>query len=338
MNGLPSKILIISEVGSTHDGSFGIAKNLIKATADCGADSVKFQTHIAEAETLKNAPMPPYFKGEPRYEYFKRTAFTRTQWEELKLFSENLGLDFLSSPFSLEAVALLEDIGIKKYKIPSGEVTNVPLLEETARTGKPVLLSSGMSSWDDLDRAVNTILKHHDKIVVMQCTSEYPCPYKEVGLNVMQEMRERYQLPVGLSDHTLTNYASYTAASLGAVVIEKHFTLSRRMYGSDAQHSLEPDQMSDMVNGIRAIEVMLTSKVNKNDSRKFSEMKNIFEKSIVSIVEIPADTLITQEMIGYKKPGTGIPAADSHKVLGRVTARFIDKNSLIQETDLQADQ
>jgi N-acetylneuraminate synthase len=150
-------VLLIAEVGSVHDGSFGNAKCLIDVAAECGADAVKFQTHIAEAETLRDAPMPPYFTGEPRFEYFQRTVFNEAQWRELKAHCQARGVEFLSSPFSVEAVELLEEVGIERYKIPSGEVTNLPYLEHIAQTGKPVLLSSGMSSWAELDEAVNTI-------------------------------------------------------------------------------------------------------------------------------------------------------------------------------------
>jgi len=328
------RTLIVAEIGSTHDGSFGNARCLIDAAAECGVDAVKFQTHIAEAETLPDAPMPPYFKGEPRFEYFRRTAFTRAQWTDLKTHAESQGLVFLSSPFSVEAVELLEEIGIRQYKVPSGEVTNLPMLEMIAQIRKPVLLSSGMSSWAELGKAVNTILKYHNRLTVLQCTSEYPCPYEQVGLNVMLQMRERYGLPVGLSDHTLTNYAAFAAVTLGATVIEKHLTLSRRMYGSDARHSLEPDELTDLVRGIRAIEIMLSSKVDKDGISRFAVMKETFEKSIVSLVDIPEGIVITETMIGIKKPGTGIPAKRFGEVVGKRTRRHIPKDTLIREDDL----
>ena len=155
------RCFIIAEVGSSHDGSFGNAQKLVELAAQCGADAVKFQTHIAAAETLREAPMPPYFKGEPRYDYFERTAFTRQQWQMLKSHCEASAIEFLSSPFSIEAVELLESIGVARYKVPSGEVTNLPLLEAIAETGKLVLLSSGMSSWSELDEAVSVIRRKH---------------------------------------------------------------------------------------------------------------------------------------------------------------------------------
>jgi N,N'-diacetyllegionaminate synthase len=327
--------LIIAEVGSVHDGSFGNACRLVDVAAECGGDVAKFQTHIAAAETLRDAPMPPYFKGEPRYDYFERTAFTREEWQGLKFHCEERAIEFLSSPFSIEAVELLESIGVARYKVPSGEVTNLPLLEAIAETGKPVLLSSGMSSWSELDEAVNVIRRKHEHLTLLQCTSEYPCPYEEVGLNVMLEMRDRYGVSVGLSDHTLTSYASLAAVVLGASVIEKHVTFSRLMYGSDAKHSMEPAEFAELVRGIRAVETMLGSRLDKDAAAtRLQEMKGIFEKSVVSLVDIEVRTLITADMVGVKKPGTGIPASRLPEVIGKRAARSIRKDKLILEPDL----
>ena len=332
---MKKNVEIIAEIGSVHDGSFGNALKLIELAAECGADVVKFQTHIAEAETLKDAPMPPFFKGEPRYEYFERTGFTNNQWQELKDKCKKQEIEFLSSPFSIEAVALLEKLGSKQYKVPSGEVTNLPLLKVIAGTKKPVLLSSGMSSWNELDDAVKLLQNYHDNITVLQCTTEYPCPYEKVGLNVMLEMKERYNLAVGFSDHTLTSYSAFTAVTLGASVIEKHLTFNRKMYGSDAKHSLEPREFSDMVKGIRAIETILSSKVDKNEmANRMSVMKEVFQKSIVSVVDISQGTIITGEMIGFKKPGTGIPANQIKRVLGKMSNKKIQKNTLIKLKDI----
>jgi N-acetylneuraminate synthase len=316
-------VLILAEVGSVHDGSFGNAGRLIAAAAGCGADAVKFQTHIAQAETLPDAPMPPYFKGEPRLQYFERTGFSLEQWRGLKAQCEEQEVEFISSPFSLEAVELLEAAGVARYKIPSGEVTNLPLLAAVAATGKPVILSSGMSSWAELDQAVEALRRGTGELTVLQCTSEYPCPYEEVGLNVMLEMRERYGLPVGLSDHTLTSYACLAAVTLGATVIEKHFTFSRLMYGSDAAHSMEPMEFADLVKGVRAVETMLASPVDKDRVERFSQMKLIFQKSVVSLTPIAAGQVLTAATLGVKKPGTGLAPARLAEIIGLTAARDI---------------
>lgn len=335
MTKTPHKTMIIAEVGSVHDGSEGNAIKLIEAAAGCGVDAVKFQTHIPEAETLPDAPMPPYFKGEPRFEYFKRTGFTLDQWRQFKRVCDSLGIIFLSSPFSEAAVDLLEQMGMAQYKIPSGEVTNLPMLEKIARLGKPILLSSGMSSWDELDQAVAAIQKYEAPLTLLQCTSQYPCPYEKVGLNVMVEMKQRYGLPVGLSDHTLTTYSSFAAVTLGATVIEKHLTFSRLMYGSDARHSLEPGEMADLVQGIRAIDVMVSSQVDKDDLSPYAEMKRIFEKSLVAKVDIPEGTVLTRDLIGIKKPGTGISASRLSEFLGKTVKRNIPVDKLVQEEDFE---
>ena len=333
--GRERRVFVIAEVGMNHDGSFGNACRLIDAAADCGVDAVKFQTHLADAETLPEAPSPPYFSAESRYAYFTRTAFSLDEWRRLKAHCGSAGVEFLSSPFSLEAVALLEQVGVSRYKIPSGEVTNLPLMEAIARTGKPILLSSGMSSWAELDAAVQAIRRHHDRLTVLQCTSEYPCPDERVGLNVMQEIRARYHRPFGLSDHTLSPYAAFAAVTLGATVIEKHFTLSRLVYGSDAKHSLEPPEFVELVRGIRSIERMLASPVDKDDTSRFKEIKRIFEKSLVARRDIPAGSRITEEMLCVKKPGTGISASRYRQVMGRRARRAIAASSVLRDADVE---
>lgn len=327
-------VTIIAEVGSVHDGSFGNALKLIDLAADLGADAIKFQTHIAEAETLRDAPMPPYFKGEPRYEYFRRTGFTLEQWRALKAHADRLSVVFLSSPFSIEAVAWLEQIGVEAYKIPSGEVSNLPLLQAVAATGRPVLLSSGMSNWAELDAAVAAIRNMHGRLTVLQCSSIYPCPDDRVGLNVLAEMRDRWGLPVGYSDHTLDNHACFAAVALGASVVEKHLTFSRSMYGSDARHSAEPAQFADLVRGVHAITTMCAAQVVKDDLTPYQEMKAIFEKSVVTVVDIAAGTILQPGMLAVKKPGTGVPASRLNEVVGRPTVRDLAADQLVGEDDI----
>ena len=329
------RVLVIAEVGSVHDGSFGNALHLIDAASASGADAVKFQTHIAEAETLPDAPSPSYFTSESRIEYFTRTAFSLDQWRRLKAHCDERHVMFLSSPFSAEAVDLLEQVGLERYKIPSGEISNVPLLEKIAALRKPVILSSGMSSWDELDRAVAAVRRFHNDIALLNCTSEYPCPDEHVGLNVFDEMRARYGVAVGLSDHTMAPYAALAAVALGATIIEKHFTFSRLMYGSDARHSMEPGEFADMVRGIRAIERMRSAPVDKRDVSRFSGMKRIFEKSIVARSDIAPGTVITEQMLAFKKPGDGIPAAAVSEVVGRRAVRLIRNNTRVQRRDFQ---
>jgi N,N'-diacetyllegionaminate synthase len=325
---------IIAEIGSVHDGSFGNACKLIEAAAAAGADTVKFQTHIAEAETLADAPAPAYFKGEPRFQYFIRTGFDENQWKALAAHAGGCGVEFMSSPFSIEAVDLLERVGVSLYKVPSGEVSNIPLLEHLAQVGKPVLLSSGMSNWAELDAAVE-VLKPKVPLTVLQCTSTYPCTPDRVGLNVIGEMRGRYGVAVGYSDHTLGAAAAIAAAALGATVVEKHFTFSKLMYGSDAKHSMEPMEFTSLCAALRETWAMIEHPVDKNDLGPYLDMKRIFEKSIVSRVPIAAGAMIGPGMLAFKKPGDGIPAARYRDITGRRAVRDLPADHTLGEEDLQ---
>jgi N,N'-diacetyllegionaminate synthase len=325
-------VLIVAEAGMTHDGNLGNAIRMAEVAAGCGADVVKFQLHDAPSETTRDAPSPPYFEDEPRFEYFARTAFSDEQWGELNQACGRLGIEFLCSAFSLEALARLERLGVQRHKIPSGEVTNLELVRAAAATRKPVLLSSGMSSWSELDEAVVAV---GENVTVLQCTSAYPTPPERVGLNVLGELRARYGRPVGLSDHTLGPYAALAAVALGATVVEKHFTLSREMYGPDATLAAEPDELEDLVGAIREIETMLANPVDKNDLGPLVGMKQIFEKSVVSVEDIPAGTVLSGEMLAAKKPGTGIPARRLHEVVGRRARRDIPADTVLTEADVE---
>lgn len=314
------KTMLIAEIGSVHDGSFGNARKIIELANTCGADAVKFQTHIAVAESLPGAPSPSYFSNESRINYFKRTGFTVQQWYELKELADSIGIIFMSSPFSIEAADILESIDMSVYKIPSGEITNIPLLERIATFKKPVLLSSGMSNWVELDSAVS-VFKDKCDLTVMQCSSVYPCPPEKIGLNILQEIQQRYGCAVGFSDHSLGLAAPIAAAALGASVIEKHFTFSKFMYGSDAQHSMEPDEFRILASELKDAWMMFKSPVNKDDVSDYLTMKDIFQKSIISAIPLPAGTTIERHHLSFKKPGTGIPASEYKKLLGK-TIKF----------------
>ncbi|MCU1356868.1 MAG: N-acetylneuraminate synthase [Acidimicrobiales bacterium] len=331
--GVPAPHLI-AEIGSVHDGSFGNALQLIDAAAAAGADAVKFQTHLASAETRADAPSPGYFSAEPRHAYFTRTGFTPGQWSELRARAEAAGVVFISSAFSLEAVDLLEEIGVAAHKVPSGEVTNIPLLERLAETGKPVYLSSGMSTWAELDAAVEA-LRPGGRIVVMQCASIYPCPPEQVGLNVLAEMRERYGLPVGYSDHSLGMAAAVAAVVLGAEVIEKHFTFSTLMYGSDAQHSMEPPAFAQLASMLAETRAMVAASVDKDAAAAaLGDMKHIFEKSIVASRPLGAGTVLGFGELAFKKPGDGIPASRYREIVGRTINRDLPLDHQFSEEDL----
>ncbi len=318
--------MLIAEIGSVHDGSFGNALNLIELASSCGATAVKFQTHISSAETTINAPSPSYFSTESRYDYFNRTSFSKTQWHELKMKCIDCNVKFISSPFSIEAVNLLVEVGVDYLKIPSGEMNNLPMLEHISTKGIPVILSSGMSSLEELDDAVSIFKKSKLDFMIMQCTSEYPCKPENVGLNVISILKDKYKIEVGFSDHTIGFAAPFAAAAIGATVIEKHFTFSKHMYGSDAKHSMEPSDFKILSSGLFEIWKMLKNPVDKENNKQFLEMKLIFEKSIVASRPIKKGTIIKFEHLNFKKPGDGIKAKDYNKIIGKKLLKDLKKD------------
>lgn len=330
-----SKKYVIAELGMTHDGSFGQAEAMIKAAAECGVDAVKLQTHISEAETIRNAPTPPYFKAEPRYDYFNRTAFSIDQWIQLKDYAHDCGVQFISSPFSIEAIDLLNEVGIDAYKVPSGEITNIPYLEYLAQVQAPIIVSSGMTSEQEVDECMQIFLKNNCDVAIMQCTSEYPCNPENVGLNVIDEYMEKYPAcPVGFSDHTSGVWASIAAFARGATLIEKHFTLSKKMYGPDAKMSMEPDEMRMLCDSISNLRIALDTMVDKSDISQFTEMREVFQKSIVAKYDLKKGQVLSLDMLAYKKPGTGLPTKYYKDIIGKSLNRDIEKDGFIMREDL----
>jgi N,N'-diacetyllegionaminate synthase len=324
--------LVIAEIGNNHDGSVRQAERLVDAAAEAGADGVKVQTHIAEAEMLPSTPTPPHF-DEPRFEFTRRMELSLDDHLRLKALAEERGLVFLSSPFSVEAVELLEEVGVPAYKVASGEVTNPPLLEAVARTRKPVLLSSGMAGLEEVEHALALLRDAGCPVLVLQCTSAYPCPPRLVNLRAMTAMGERFRTLYGLSDHTAGIWTSLAAVALGASAVEKHFTLSKRLYGPDHHASLEPEELRRLVEGAREIEAALGDGEKVRDPA-LDPVRATFEKSIVTRVEITAGATLEASMLTTKRPGTGIPAARLHDVVGRPARRHLEANALVAEADL----
>jgi N-acetylneuraminate synthase len=332
MSILGERTLVIAEIGNNHDGSVRQAERMIDAAVEAGADAVKFQTHIAAEEMLPSTPTPPHF-DEPRYSFMQRMELSLDDHLRLKAFAEERGAIFFSSPFSVAAVGLLEQVGVPLYKIASGEVTNPPVLEAVAATGKPVLLSTGMSGLDDIDAAVEIFRAAGSEVVVLQCTSTYPCPPELVNVRAMVAMGERYGLRYGLSDHTPDIYTSLGAVALGAICIEKHFTLSKRLYGPDHHASLEPDELRRLVDGIRQIEASFGTGLKELDERH-DAVRAAFEKSIVAAVAIPEGTTLEERMLTTKRPGNGISARRLTELVGRRTARTLEPDHMLEESDV----
>ncbi len=329
---------LIAEIAQAHDGSLGILHSYIDALAAAGVDVVKFQTHLAAAESSVHEPFRVNFSYEDatRYDYWNRMGFTEEQWIGIKAHCEEAGVEFMSSCFSQAAVDLMERIGMARYKVGSGEVSNFLLLEKMARTGKPILLSSGMSSWRELDAAVAFLRDFGNDLTVLQCTTAYPTPPERVGLNVLTELRERYpDVKVGLSEHTAKVATGLAAAALGADVLEFHAVFDRRMFGPDAGSSLTIDEITQLAAGVQDIRTMLAHPVDKTDNSAYAGLKQIFEKSLAVSQDLPAGHCLTFADLEAKKPaGYGIPARQFREVLGKQLTRNLAQYDFLREEDI----
>jgi N-acetylneuraminate synthase len=333
----PNGVCVIAEVAQSHDGSLGMAHAFIDAVAKAGADAVKFQTHLAAAESTPGEPWRVKFSPQDatRYDYWKRMEFTEEQWGGLKEHAEARGLGFLSSPFSVEAVDLLTRVGVAAWKVASGEVSTTPMFERMMATGLPVLLSTGMSPLREIDAAVARVQAHGVPLTVLQCTSAYPCPPAKIGLNLIPFFRERYGCRVGLSDHSGTIYAGLAAATLGIQALEVHVTLSREMFGPDVPASVTTAELRQLIEGIRFIEEMRANPVDKDAmAAEMEPLRHLFTKSVVARVDLPPGTLLQPIHLTLKKPGTGIPATRLPELLNRTLKRALAADTLLSEDDL----
>ena len=335
---MKNNVFIIAEIAQAHDGSLGMAHAYIDAVSKTGCDAIKFQTHISEAESSIYEPFRVQLskQDKTRYDYWKRMEFTVDQWKELKMHCDELRLEFMSSPFSNTAVDLLEEVGVKRYKVGSGEVNNFVLLEKIAKTGKPVIISSGMSSFDELDATVHFLKKRNVDYSILQCTTAYPTLPNQFGLNVIQELKSRYDITVGFSDHSSSTEACIAAVALGAKILEFHIVFDKEMFGPDAKSSLNIKEARDLVIAVRNIEIALNNPVDKNDNSKFTNLKQIFEKSLAINKSLKKGHLLTFSDLETKKPkGYGILASDFNKVLGKKLNKDMKKWSFLNDNDLR---
>ena len=332
------RCLVIGEVALTHDGSLGLAHAFVDAIADAGADAVKFQTHIAAAESTPSEPFRVKFsrQDKTRYDYWKRMEFTEEGWRGLAEHARERGILFLSSPFSIQAVDLLERIGVPLWKIASGETSNTTLLDRVLDTRKPVLLSTGMSSLEEIDRAVARVRARHADLGVFQCTTAYPCPPEKIGLNLIPFYRERYGCWVGLSDHSATIFSGLASAAMGMDMLEVHVALSREMFGPDVIASITTQELRQLVDGIRFIERMRAHPLDKDASaQETAPLRKLFTRSLVACASLPAGTVIEREHVVVKKPGTGLPPDRLEDVIGRRLARPVTADQVLAAEDIE---
>jgi N-acetylneuraminate synthase len=330
--------LIVGEVAQAHDGSLGTAHAFVDVIASVGVDAVKFQTHIAHAESSAQEPFRVKFSQQDatRYDYWKRMEFTAKQWQGLAEHAQQRGLLFLSSPFSEEAVDLLENIGMPAWKVASGEVNNPILLECILATGKPILLSTGMSPLPEVDRVVELIKGRKLPLAVLQCSSKYPSGPEDTGLNMLAVYRERYGVPVGLSDHSSRIYPGLAAVTLGASILEVHVTLSREMFGPDVAVSLTPPELKELVEGTRFIEQELRHPVDKDAfAAEMGDLRIIFGRSLVARLDLKAGQSLKRGDLTARKPGTGMPVERLEEVIGKTLKRDVSAGEFLKPADFE---
>jgi N,N'-diacetyllegionaminate synthase len=329
---------IIAEIGQAHEGSLGILYSYIDAIAQTGVNAIKFQMHIAEAESSEHEPFRVKFslEDQTRFDYWKRMGFTLEQWKGIKQHCESLGLDFICSPFSNLAVDWLEEIGVNQYKIGSGEVNNFLILEKIAQTKKPIILSSGMSSYEELDQTVAFLKERNVKFSILQCTTAYPTQPEQYGLNVIQELQKRYNVPIGFSDHSSRIETCIAATALGAEILEFHVVFDRELFGPDSKSSLTILETKDLVIAVRNIKKALGNPIDKNSNENFTTLKQIFEKSLAVNKDLPKNHILTFDDLEAKKPkGYGIDASKFRAVIGKKLTFGKNQWDFLKEEDIQ---
>ncbi|MES3037939.1 MAG: N-acetylneuraminate synthase [Bdellovibrionota bacterium] len=331
------KVLIIAEAGVNHNGNIEIAKKLIDVAADSGADFVKFQTFKAENLVTKDAVMAEYQventkKVESQFDMLKKLELSEQDFIGLKKYAESKQIKFFSTGFDLESLAFLESLNMGWWKIPSGEITNLPYLKFIGRLNENVIVSTGMATMEEIEDAVRVLAEQGTKkenITVLHCTTDYPAKMEDVNLRAMNSIAKKLNVKIGYSDHTLGLQVSLAAVALGAVIIEKHFTLDTNMEGPDHKASLTPSELKQMVTYIREIEASLGSDEKKPSARE-SENRKIARKSIVASQDIPKGTLLSESNLTAKRPGTGISPMKLDEIKGKKAIRDFKKDELIE--------
>ena len=332
------KPYLIAEIAQAHEGSLGILHSYIDAVAKTGIQAIKFQMHIAEAESSIYEPFRVKFSKEDdtRFDYWKRMEFSLEQWKEIKKHCDYVGLDFICSPFSNLAVDWLEEIGVQTYKIGSGEVNNLLLLEKICATRKPIIISSGMSSFDELDKTVDFLKNKSVDFSILQCTTAYPTKPEQYGLNVINELKKRYNVSVGFSDHSAKVSTGIAAVALGAEILEFHVVFHREIFGPDAIASLTIEETKQLVESVNDIQSAIDNPIDKNNNNQFDELKSIFEKSLAINKNLPENHIITFDDLESKKPkGYGISATDFQKVIGKKLNKEKSKWDFLTEEDIE---
>lgn len=329
------KVFIIAEAGVNHNGNIEIAKRMVDKALEAGVDAIKFQTFISEQVVSKYAEKAEYqnentLKTESQLEMVKKLELSFDSFKELKRYCDFKGIEFFSTAFDLDSIDFLHSLDMKVWKIPSGEITNLPYLIKIAKMNKPVILSTGMSTMAEVRDAIELLNNNGCvDITLLHCTTEYPAPYEDVNLKAMDTLKHKFNVPVGYSDHTKGIEISVAAVAMGAKVIEKHFTLDRNMEGPDHKASLEPNELKAMVRSIRNVEVAIG---NGDKKPAQSEKKNmaIARKSIIAKCNIKKGEIFTEENLTVKRPGSGISPMQWFDVIAKTAVRDFEEDELIE--------
>ena len=333
------KTLIIAEAGVNHNGDFDLAKKLIDKAVEGGADIVKFQTCKAENVISRYADKAEYQKvttgeADSQLEMVRKLMLTYEEYGQLKKYCDEKGIEFLSTAFDLPSVDYLHSIGMKRWKIPSGEITNLPLLIKIAKLHEPIIMSTGMSELSEVADAVKVLKENGaEDITLLHCTTEYPAPYEDVNLKAMETMKEAFGLPVGYSDHTKGLEIPVAAVAMGACVIEKHFTLDGNMEGPDHKASIEPDELKSMVDQIRHVESAIGNG-EKKVSASEAKNKDIARKSIIAKTAIAKGDVFSEDNVTTKRPGSGINPMRWFELLGKTAKHDYQEDYLIEKDEL----
>jgi N,N'-diacetyllegionaminate synthase len=331
-------LIIIAEIAQAHEGSVGIAHSYIDALASCGVNAIKFQTHIAEAESSPFETFRVKFSYEDatRFDYWKRMEFNLDQWKGLKRHCDDVGVEFISSPFSCSAVDLLEEVGVQRYKIGSGEINNYLMISKIAKTGKPIILSSGMSDYKELEECIRFLKPHGNTLSLLQCTTAYPTQPEQWGLNEIPKLKQKYGIPIGYSDHSSDITACIAATALGAEILEFHAVFDKNMFGPDSKASLNISEISQLVQSVRKLEISLNQKSDKENVSPYIDLKILFGKSLAVNRNLSQGHVISIEDLESKKPGNcGIPAKDFNLLLGKKLKKPLTKWDFVKAEDVE---
>ena len=329
---------LIAEVAQAHDGSLGFAHSFIDIAADAAVDAIKFQTHIASAESTVEEKFRVSFSYEDltRLDYWRRMEFSAEQWGELARHAHKRGLAFLTSCFSVEAVEMMRRLGMPAWKVGSGEMESIELLDAMAAGGEPILLSTGTSDLAAISRQAAWMVERNVPFALFQCTTKYPTPLEEVGLNVIDELHHRFGCPVGLSDHTGSIWPAVAAMARGAPLVEVHISMHRKQFGPDTAASLDPGELRQLVEARGAIATMLSNSVNKDAlSDRMREVRGLFGKSLALRSSMPAGAVLQQEHLTLKKPGGGLGREVAKELIGRKLVRTVPEDRLLRIDDLE---